>query len=238
MKDIINIIKSIDSNFPNVNPTQIYNEGWMTRLLFNQSVKEKINLNGLDFGEISKWTSEALISSPFIKTKQNREGYTHADIVFGDFTIAYKESGKVNVNNDANLFGIIEAKMGSPLSKGTNNFKEYNQASRNLTCICSQTYDKNCNIFFIVVAPKSKLEKIKEQLKLDKLIAQIEDRFLDYDESFKTMQNMNLLLEKASKCNVMGWNYEDWIDAIKDPEASKKLRAFYEKTKKWNKIKV
>jgi hypothetical protein len=237
MHHIIEIIASIDSNLPNVNPTQIYNEGWMTRLLFSYSVKEKTKFNGLDFSNI-KWTSEALISSPFIKTKQNREGYTHADIIFGDFIIDYKVNGKVQVENNAEIFGIIEAKMGSGLSKGTNNFEGYNQASKNLVCISSQVYKDDCKTFFIVVAPEIKLVKIKEQIDLKNLLNQIDDRFRDYNDDFKSNQNMNLLLSKVKKCNVMAWSYEKWIEAIVDPKSKEFLLDFYKKTKKWNRIKV
>jgi hypothetical protein len=74
MQTIIDIIKSIDSDSSNINPTQIYNEGWMTRLLMIQSIKERIIFKGINFAEIFHWTSEALISSPFVSTKQNREG--------------------------------------------------------------------------------------------------------------------------------------------------------------------
>ena len=52
MKNITDVIKSIYSVFNHVNPTVIYNEGWMTRLLVNQSMKEKTKLNGVDFGKI------------------------------------------------------------------------------------------------------------------------------------------------------------------------------------------
>ncbi|RKS03064.1 hypothetical protein [Flavobacterium sp. 102] len=236
MKEIITIIESIDSNIPNINPTQIYNEGWMTRLLITLSIKEKAKLNGFDFGKIPNWTSEALVSSPFIKASTKREGYTHADIVFGDFTIDYSISGKINVNQDAQIFGIIEAKMGSSLSKGTSNVKEYNQASRSLACISSQPYDNNSNIFFIVVAPENKIAKIKEQITLEKLIKQIENRFSDYHDDFKITQNMNSIISKAKQCKVLAWSYEEWIEAIANPDTKQFLTDFYEKTKKWNRV--
>ena len=37
------IIDSIDQEQPNLNPTQIYNEGWMTRLLVKFSIEDKLN---------------------------------------------------------------------------------------------------------------------------------------------------------------------------------------------------
>ncbi|RYJ44294.1 hypothetical protein [Flavobacterium beibuense] len=236
MQSIVDIIKSIESELPYVNPTQIYNEGWLTRMLMNQSVKEKIKFGGLDFKDFSKWTSEALISSPFIKTKEKREGYTHADIVFGDFIVNYKVSGKVEVEEGVKIFGVIEAKMRSSLSKGTTNFENYNQAARILACISSNTYEKNCKIYFIVVAPKIKLTKINEQIEIENLLDGIKTRFVEYDEDFKLKQNMDSLLAKATVCNVLSWNYEDWIDAIKDSASKKMLGEFYNETKKWNSV--
>ena len=238
MQNIIDIIKSIDSDFPNVNPTEIYNEGWMTRLLINQSIKEKTKLNGLDFSKISNWTSEALISSPFVQAYQHREGYTHADMALGDFAVDYEKRGEIIISDSAKIFGIIEAKMGSDLSKGTKHFSDYNQASRNLACISSQTYDKNCEIFFIVVAPQIKLveHEIDKQIDLQSMIHQIKERFKEYSDSFKSAQNMDLILSKAETCTVKAWSYEEWIKAIVSSDSKEFLSDFYRKAKKWNRI--
>jgi len=240
MKHISDIIKSIDSDFPNVNPTNIYNEGWMTRLLISQSLKEKTKLKGFDFSKISNWTSEALISSPFIKADQYPEGHTHADIALGDFNVDFEKSGKIFIPDNAKIFGIIEAKMGSILSKGTKHFKDYNQASRNLACISSQTYNnKECEIFFIVVAPEIILlkNKIEKQIDLQNMIVQIKERFREYSDSFKLSRNMDSIISKAETCTVKSWSYEDWIDAIENPDSKEYLSSFYGKAKKWNRIK-
>jgi hypothetical protein len=55
MKEILkffeHILNSVDNgddhSVPNVNPTEIFNEGWMTRLLVYQSIKEKLIIDGL-----------------------------------------------------------------------------------------------------------------------------------------------------------------------------------------------
>jgi len=39
MKSIVDIIKTIDTENPGINPTVIYNEGWMTR--FTNQYKKK-----------------------------------------------------------------------------------------------------------------------------------------------------------------------------------------------------
>ena len=239
MQSIIEIIKSIDTDFPNVNPTELYNEGWMTRLLTSQSFNEKTKLEGLDFGKIINWTSEALISSPFVKAVESREGYTHADIALGDFKVDYEKRGEIIILDKAKIFGIIEAKMGSNLSKGTKHFSDYNQASRNLACICSQTYNKECEIFFIVVAPHKQLlkHKIEKQINLQFMIQQIKERFKNYLESFKSSQNMNLILSKAETCVVRALSYEEWIEAIVNSDSKDFIKDFYMKAKKWNRIK-
>lgn len=242
MENIIAIINSIDSEFPNINPTLIYNEGWMTRLLVRQSLKEKIKLKSLNFGEISNWTSEALISSPFIKAKTYREGYTHADIALGDFNVNYENRGEIIIPDNAKIFGIIEAKMGSDLSKKTANTINYNQASRNLACIASKTYNKKeCSIFFSVVAPEVKLKeyKIDIQIDLKNMIKEIKDRFnlYEYENDFKNSQNMDSLIDKAETCDVWAMSYEEWIDYLANSEAKEYLIDFYKKAKKWNRIK-
>lgn len=232
MQTIIEIINSIDSNSSNINPTQIYNEGWMTRLLMIQSIKENIDFKGIRFSEIFNWTSEALISSPFTSTKQNREGYTHADIVFGDFKVNFNESGKITLLDNAKIFGIIEAKMKSGLSKETKNFKNYNQASRSLLCIGKNTFDKKCETFYIVVAPFKRLEKIKKDTNLEILHRQIDDRYLAHKDDV----NLEKILLKAKDCKVMEWSYEEWLEKIKDIEAKKYLNEFYNKALKWNRL--
>lgn len=238
MKNLLEIIKTLDSDKPNLNPTEIYNEGWMTRLLVFESVKEKIRLRDIDFRSISYWTSEALISSPFVNARKYREGYTHADMALGDFSVAFNERGEIKISKTAKVFGIIEAKMGSNLSQGTTHFKEYNQASRNLACIAHNTYDIDCEIFFYVVAPEKKISEheIKKQIDLQTMIDQIIIRFKGYSDEFKKDCQMDLIISKANKCKVASISYEDWIEKIIDASSRKSLFEFYEKAKKWNRI--
>jgi len=87
MKDVIEIIQSIDTDTIHLNPTTFYNKGWMIRLLVKKSIEEKKTVGTINFADISNWTSEGLISSPFVSAPFNREGYTHADIALGDFKI-------------------------------------------------------------------------------------------------------------------------------------------------------
>ena len=238
MHNLLEIIRTLDSEKPNLNPTEVYNEGWMTRLLVHESIKEKIKLKDIDFKSISYWTSEALISSPFLKADPFREGYTHADMALGDFSVDFNKRGEIIVSKRAEIFGIIEAKMGSNLSQGTKHFENYNQASRNLACIAFNTCDSNCEIFFYVVAPENKISKheIKKQIDLQTMINQIIFRFKEYSDEFKINFKMDSIISKASKCKVESISYEEWIGKIADADSRKFLDEFYKKAIKWNRI--
>ncbi|MDV7187420.1 hypothetical protein R3X25_09020 [Lutibacter sp. TH_r2] len=246
----LEVIKGIKDK---INPTEIYNEGWMTRLLVYYSIEEKLVLKNnekviIDFSKIQNWTSEALISSPFVNAKINNEGYTHADITLGEFSVDYskkKKKGKLTVNDNANNFGIIEAKMGSSLSKGTKNAPDYNQAARNVACIAENTYSKNCDIFFYVVVPESKLKLNKKEynqfydiVNSGKIIKCIEKRIDDHNKfNDIKIEYEKEIVNKAKECKVGVISYESWIEQITDENVKAMLDGFYEKCKTWNNIK-
>ena len=239
MDSFSDIINSIEKENPCINPTIIYNEGWMTRLLVFQSLIEKTVVGKIDFSRILNWTSEALISSPFVHAKDYKEGYTHADIAFGDFSVNYEKRGEIIINKDAKIFGIIEAKMGSNLSQRTTHVDDYNQASRNLACIAYNTIDKiDCETFFTVVAPESMLIKhsINKQIQIDNLIGQIEKRYNLYPQNEPVRDQIDLILAKAWTCKIESVSYQDWIDKIVDIDAKNYLQEFYDKAKKWNRL--
>lgn len=235
MKDIYESLLKCEET--NLNPTIIYNEGWMVRLLVEYSIQERINMGGFDFDEGCKWTSEALISSPFVDVKEYREGYTHADVVFGDFDVKYSNRGEITLNKPK-TFGIIEAKMKSNLSKGTSNFKKYNQATRNVVCIAHNIKEIDCNTFFLVVAPKSMIKKYQIENQIDKkvILNQVEERFEVHGEKFKQEKNYSKIVENIKKMSIATISYEDWISMFADDQIREKLDEFYSRCLKWNRI--
>ncbi len=248
MKEITEIISSIENSnvFTNIKPTEIYNEGWMTRLLVFYSMQEKIKLREIDFSSIINWTSEALLSSPFVSVSKAREGYTHADMAFGDFKVDYKQngkgSGKIIVNENAKVFGIIEAKMASPLSAFTANGPEYNQASRTVACIAHNTLDHYKTFFYVVVPESKKFKKNRKGISISDLVneekikAQIEDRFRHHNENNDEKINERDIIKKVEKCIVGIITYEEWIKLFTDETVKKSLNDFYDKCRKWNNI--
>ena len=158
---IIEILSNADEKKTNIQPTLLYNEGWMLRLVLDWFAKNpEIEYEGLSIPQDCTWFSEALLPSPFLRGKTGREGYTHADGVVGKFCIGClqtsepfsidacttksfcpesgsvgKNKGKLSLKPDCDFFYVVEAKMSSSLSSGTTHAEEYNQAARSIACI-------------------------------------------------------------------------------------------------------
>ena len=117
-------------------PTEVYNEGNLLALV----------LDALDRSDAphplapmagARWYREALLASPFAPRFRGDplgEGWTHADAVVGHFAVRAGR-GDLQPHADARQLVVIEAKLGSPLSKGTTRAPTYDQAARNVACL-------------------------------------------------------------------------------------------------------
>jgi len=222
----------------NIPPTLLYNEGWMTRLLVSGSIEYAIRLESIDFGNIRNWYSEGLLSSPFLASNRGdklAEGYTHTDMALGDFTL---KRGGIKVEGSIGLFGVIEAKMGSPLSSGTKNAPNYNQASRNLACMAFNTRNTKHELIFAVAAPEVKIEEhgIATQVEVQTMLAQISERFDMYDRDSEEYALKDKVLQRASQCSCMVISFESWIDAFAGHDIHSSLVAFQKHCYDFNKI--
>jgi len=232
-------IKALHKLAEKINPTIIYNEGWMVRLLVEESILTGIKVKDLDFSEMKNWTSESKISSPFegadLKKDGKNETKTQADIVLGDFPdLKFGEKGgsEVKAEKNAKILGIIEAKMGSSLSTGIQKAKEYNQASRSICCLAHATKESpECEIFFAIVAPETKIKNPKS--KFDEQIrnteTEIENRFMETGVPYTSeMKN------KVKNCKKRIITFEEWINKIVDNDVKKELNEFYDKCIDYN----
>jgi len=241
IKEIANILDRCHDITTNISPTILYNEGWMTRLLVNISIDAGIQLQGVNFGEIKKWYSEGLLSSPFLprsRTDTLAEGYTHADMVLGDFEVDASNRGDIVIKGSDGTFGVLEAKMGSRLSAGTKNAPIYNQASRNVACIAFNTLSTNHNIFFFVVAPEQKIDEhqIRQQVDLKVMLEQISNRFDLYDKNSHVYSLKEKVLQRASTCVCSVQSYESWLEKLKTHSAYSSLVEFKNRCYVFNKI--
>lgn len=114
LEQIREILNKAATEQTNIQPTLLYNEGWMLRLVLDWLAKNRgIKCKEIDIEqedkddkkeiELSipdgcKWFSEALLPSPFLRGNK-REGYTHADGAVGKFCIGCLQNSK-SVSDD------------------------------------------------------------------------------------------------------------------------------------------
>jgi len=119
-------------------PTELYNEGWLLRLVLDWFDRNRDLSHELSFLAGARWYSEALLPSRFLPQRRGddrAESFTHADGVVGHFSISPGERGEASLLPEARQFVVTEAKLGSSLSARTKNAPEFDQAARNVACM-------------------------------------------------------------------------------------------------------
>jgi hypothetical protein len=185
------LISSFDAKNPNFRPTEIYNESWLVKLVMWQASTISYRDFPLSFLSGSTWFSEALLPTSF--KPRNRgdklgESRTNADGVIGHFLIGEKAKADFELKPDAEQFTVIEAKIGSPLAKGTSNVSYFDQAARNVACMAKAIARAKISpssfsrLDFIVLAPEDSLAKdtFRKQMERDSIHSKVRQRVSEY----------------------------------------------------------
>lgn len=105
-------------------PTDLYNEGWMLRIVVDWFSKQDPSNHELSFSEGSTWFSEALFPSPFLPRFRGDpllESWPHADGVMGHIKIGRGGKADITILADAEHLVVTEANSNgvfdSPLDK-------------------------------------------------------------------------------------------------------------------------
>ena len=240
------------SRFP---PTEIFNEGWMLRLVLDAMEKLGIQKHPLRFLQTAKWYSEARLASPFRATSRAdtlAEGFTHADGVVGHFDFHEATKAGLRLEPAGRQFVVIEAKMFSNLSAGTKNAPAYNQAARNVACMAAameqagRQIDDFDSVGFFVLAPsldrrRAGSTNLESCLAVDAIRLAVHQRIASYESAIRheaaglrrweTEFFLPLVdrLDRAGSMAVLSW--EDCIGAIggADGETGVELAAFYQR---------
>lgn len=249
----IRILRSSENDanarFP---PTEVFNEGWMLRLVLDAVQGVQIE-SPLRCESGSAWYSEALLSSPFSarhRADALAEGFTNADGVIGQFAFRPNTRAGLELSDDATQFTVVEAKMFSNLSSGTRNARDYNQAARNVACMATaiaranRTPDSFSSLGFFVTAPdkasrRPGFSNLEESLDPARIIAAVHQRISAYEESrreeatdLRTWEAAHFLplvnlLEARDCLKVLTWESCIAAVATADREAGEELRKFY-----------
>jgi len=242
---ISGLLQGAGTNFPE---TDLYNEGWMLRLVLDYFKKSQVKGHPLSFHEGSEWYSEGLLASPFLdrgpkKVRSLAEGYTHADGVIGHFKIGKDKKGELTLNEDATQIVVIEAKMNSKLSKGVSNAVYYDQAARNVACIV-ELVRKNARVIgqykkiaFYLIAPKCKIDEPNSFLEMSResIERKVRERVQGY-EGTKNRWHKEWFQKTINQMEIGVFSWEDIIDFVKneESEAGNYLNGFYEKCLEYN----
>lgn len=175
-------------------PTLIYNEGWLLRLILNWFKNNPQVEHPLKIPKGVNHYSEALLSSKFLKKNETAtpatklaETYTRADGVIGHFKIGNKGNGDLHLDTQAQHFVVVEAKLKSGVSKGVTNAKNYSQITRTIACMLHNLTESQCaiqdfqSLGFVLIAPESKLSKLKKYTDQNYIIAQLLTRVEAYN---------------------------------------------------------
>lgn len=239
-----------EARFP---ATDLFNEGWMLRLILDAFERLNIRQHPLSFEANARWYSEARLGSRFRAQQRGdklAEGVTHADGVVGHFDFRATTTAGLTLRPDGTQFVVLEAKMFSPLTPGTTNAPSYNQAARNVACMAEAIAQGGtpvaafASLGFFVLAPRPELRgadrsKLEAFLDPNSIKLAVHQRISAYEEAgraeapaLRAWENDYVLplvshLAETRRLAVLSW--DECIDAVANVDAmtGDDLRDFY-----------
>jgi hypothetical protein len=189
------------------------------------------------------------MSSQFLPRERRdplAESYTHADGAIGEFEIGNSGEGDLKLCADARRFVVIEAKLSSPLSSGTKNAPDYDQAARNVACMAqvlsiAGRHPANMDVLgFFVVAPASQIrDKVfAAHLSRDGIRTKVSERAAAYRDSKKLGWLEEWFLPTLEQITIDALSWENLGDFITkhDPKAGAEFGAFYARCLHYNRL--
>ena len=249
---ISKMLKLCDSENRVIPPTIVYNEGWMLRLILDWFSQAESANHPLSFAKGSRWYSEILLPTPFqprFRSDPLSENYTHADGAIGHFTVGKHGKGDLNLSQNAKQLVIVEAKMFGKLSKGVQNFNNYDQVARNVACIAQAIeqvdvdLSKMDSIGFYAIAPSTRLENeptFKSFLSKTSIKNKVRNRVNSYRGELAEQQKIewheNCFLPLIEKIGIDALSWEQIVEQIKsiDDDYGLRLEYFYKKCLEFN----
>lgn len=257
MKPLIDLLESLKNGESKFRPTEIYNEGWLLKILLHEYSKHPEIDSPLRFYPGADWYSEAMLPTRFKARYQGdkqAESRTNADGVIGHIKVGEKGKADLELDKDTKQFTVIEAKMNSPLSKGTTKAKDFDQAARNVACMVEvlTCYDEELNkpvlckdkiehLSFVLIAPKAEIDsgKFDEFMAKCNIKDKVKKRAYDYKDRAEDKTDSELYIEWHEKCfSTVIDSIEiiplSWESAIEKLPKSDEINDFYQKCKEYN----
>ena len=242
--ELLSKAKDSDRVFP---ATDLYNEGWMLRLILDWFSQNPQVESDIQFLKQSRWYSEALLPSQFLtryRGDQLAESWTHADGVIGHFEIGQNADGDLTLNENATQLVVTEAKMFSKLSSGVTHASYFNQAARNVACIAEIISRANIqpdsfeDIAFYVVAPISRIDEgvFSTQMTKEGIREVVQKRVSEYEDQAKNQWFDEWFLPTLDIMKLRCISWEEPLSVISKHSSSegRELSEFYAKCLEFN----
>lgn len=228
------IAKCCDKDKPILARSEVYNETWMLRLMlariydFNGTFKidkpKELALNMIRNAVRKNWISEGGLAPAFEK-----EGTTWTDAILGDVELGEYDDGdgdKRKVRFEPKSGGecnhqcvvIVEAKMGSTLSRSVTNSADYDQAARNIACLAKLLLDvpsqKVNGAFFVFMPEDSK--KIQEAYEMISNASDTIKKQTDDDRPVGTGKNDKKMISARGYVKDIGGKEDRFKEIVED----------------------
>jgi len=243
VSDLLKRCGTDDNVFP---PTDLYNEGWLLRIILDWFSKQDTADHELSFSDGCKWFSEARLPTQFKATSRKDplyETWTHADGVVGHIIVGGVGKTDTSLDPEVTHLVVTEAKMFSKLSAGVKNASYFNQAARYAACIAellSRADRKPVNLKRIglyVLAPAETIECGWFKKPLDKadIRQRVEKRIQAYEgEKGKWFEEWFLPTLDHIDVRCLSWeSILEYIGSV-DSGYSIELQDFYQKCMVFN----
>lgn len=244
---VTNLLTLCDSSERRFPATDLYNEGWMLRVILDWFASHRDVDHELAISNGASWYSEALLPSQFLSRVRGDplgESWTHADGVIGDFLIGESGDGDLKLKNNPGQFVVTEAKMFSKLSAGVTRAKYYNQAARNVACIAEVIYRAGMSpanlesIGFYVVAPEVRIKEgiFEKYMETDSIRSTVQRRVEEYGEPEKEKWYLEQFLPLLDVIDVRQIAWEEIVEFIAGVDETNGMlfKDFYNKCLKYN----
>jgi len=214
IKEIYKSIENAGSKKNNIAPSELYNEGWLLRLVLKwfSDNRNKVKKNKISFVDDANWYSEGLLQSPFRGQRSDglREGPTHADGIYGNFEPGTRGvNSKIRLKQNCKQFVVVEAKLNSPYSQGVTHSPNYNQAPRTVACMCEtvlpsgeQPAQNIGNLAFYTFLPELKKPTFEEFIDKKYIKTAVRERIEQYQNPGGKKSNYQAKLKWYNDCFV------------------------------------
>jgi predicted RNase H-like nuclease len=241
-----NLLKQCDSSERVFPATELFNEGWLLRIILDWFSGQRNLRHPLAFTKKCRWFSEGLIPSQFLARFRGdplAESWTHADGLIGNIEIGKIGKAGIQISSEPTHLTVLEAKLFSKLSPGVSNARYFDQAARYAACITEVLYraERSPESFkrlgFYVLAPDEQIRAgvFKSKIQRSSILDKVKRRVEAYEgEKGKWFQRW--FLPALDRLDIRCISWEEVLDYIKhkDPDTFNEFLDFYNKCLEYN----